>query len=117
MHAKVGIVDDAWLTIGSANLNEHSLFNDTEMNVVAHDPALARETRLRLWSEHLARPAEELDGDPAEIVDTVWRPLAEHQLRRRLDGRPLTHGLLRLPHVSSRTEALRGPINGLLVDG
>ena len=117
VHAKVGIVDDAWLTIGSANLNEHSLFNDTEMNVVAHDPALARETRLRLWSEHLARPAEELDGDPAEIVDTVWRPLAEHQLRRRLDGRPLTHGLLRLPHVSSRTEALRGPINGLLVDG
>src|SRR5206468_1620460 len=34
VHAKVGIVDDAWLTIGSANLNEHSLFNDTEMNVV-----------------------------------------------------------------------------------
>ena len=41
VHAKVGIVDDAWLTIGSANLNEHSLFNDTEMNVVIHDAALA----------------------------------------------------------------------------
>ena len=39
VHAKVGIVDDDWLTIGSANLNEHSLFNDTEMNVVTHDPA------------------------------------------------------------------------------
>ena len=38
VHAKVGIVDDRWLTLGSANLNEHSLFNDTEMNVVAHDP-------------------------------------------------------------------------------
>ena len=25
-----GIVDDGWLTVGSANLNEHSLFNDTE---------------------------------------------------------------------------------------
>src|ERR1700736_2978855 len=34
IHAKVGIVDDAWMTIGSANLNEHSLFNDTEMNIV-----------------------------------------------------------------------------------
>ncbi len=42
-----------WLTVGSANLNEHSLFNDTEMNVVTHDPPLARETRLRLWAEHL----------------------------------------------------------------
>ena len=37
VHAKVGIVDDAWLTIGSANLNEHSLFNDTEMNVVCQE--------------------------------------------------------------------------------
>ena len=54
------IVDDRWLTIGSANLNEHSLFNDTEMNVVIHDPALARETRLRLWSEHLELPIDEI---------------------------------------------------------
>ena len=38
VHAKIGIVDDAWLTVGSANLNEHSLFNDTEMNVVTCDP-------------------------------------------------------------------------------
>src|SRR6185437_11607338 len=30
VHAKIAIVDDSWLTIGSANLNEHSLFNDTE---------------------------------------------------------------------------------------
>ena len=63
VHAKVGIVDDAWLTIGSANLNEHSLFNDSEMNVVVCDPALARDTRLRLWSEHLRAPRR-------------WRPLA-----------------------------------------
>src|SRR3954470_23796914 len=58
VHAKVGIVDDTWLTVGSANLNEHSLFNDSEMNVVARDRELARDTRLRLWSEHLERPAD-----------------------------------------------------------
>ncbi len=39
VHAKVGIVDDRWLTLGSANLNEHSLFNDTEVNVVINDEA------------------------------------------------------------------------------
>jgi hypothetical protein len=43
VHAKIGIVDDAWLTVGSANLNEHSFFNDTDMNVVTCDPILARE--------------------------------------------------------------------------
>ena len=39
VHAKIAVIDDRWLTIGSANLNEHSLFNDTEMNLVTHDPA------------------------------------------------------------------------------
>jgi phosphatidylserine/phosphatidylglycerophosphate/cardiolipin synthase-like enzyme len=42
VHAKIGIVDDRWLTLGSANLNEHSLFNDTEVNVVTCDPASHR---------------------------------------------------------------------------
>jgi phosphatidylserine/phosphatidylglycerophosphate/cardiolipin synthase-like enzyme len=110
-------VDDRWLTIGSANLNEHSLFNDTEMNVVTHDASVATATRLDLWSEHLQRPAAELDRDPADVIDELWRPLAGEQLERRRQDRPLTHKLVRLPHVSRRVNALRGPINSLLVDG
>src|SRR5207237_5515825 len=53
VHAKIGLVDDRWLTIGSANLNEHSLFNDTDMNLVVADEALAAALRRRLWTEHL----------------------------------------------------------------
>jgi phosphatidylserine/phosphatidylglycerophosphate/cardiolipin synthase-like enzyme len=117
VHAKVGIVDDRWLTVGSANLNENSLFNDTEMNVVSHSPALARDTRLLLWSEHLARPAGSLAGDPATLIDDVWRPLATDQMERRQAGAPLTHGLVRLAHVSRRSKRLLGPLQSLLVDG
>jgi phosphatidylserine/phosphatidylglycerophosphate/cardiolipin synthase-like enzyme len=117
VHAKIAIVDDRWLTIGSANLNEHSLFNDTEMNVVANDPELARRTRLRLWSEHLELPSEEIPDDPARAIDELWRPISEEQLERRLAGEPLTHRLSRLPHVSRRTARLLGPLNGMLVDG
>jgi phosphatidylserine/phosphatidylglycerophosphate/cardiolipin synthase-like enzyme len=117
VHAKVGIVDDRWLTLGSANLNDHSLFNDTEMNVVSHDPALARQTRLRLWSEHLGGPLEALQGDPATVIDDVWRPLATEQLERRAAGAPLTHRLVRLAHISKRSKRLLGPLQSLLVDG
>src|SRR5207302_6193291 len=53
VHAKIGIVDDRWLILGSANLNEHSLFNDTELQVVTHDRALATPPRRRLWAERL----------------------------------------------------------------
>ena len=66
MHAKVAIVDDRWLTVGSANLNEHSLFNDTEINIATCDPMLARHTRLALWAEHLDRTVEEIDHDPTK---------------------------------------------------
>jgi phosphatidylserine/phosphatidylglycerophosphate/cardiolipin synthase-like enzyme len=117
VHAKVCVVDDRWLTIGSANLNEHSLFNDSEMNVVTQDAALARDTRLRLWQEHTDRPRADVSGDPARVIDDIWRPIAEEQLERRLQDRPLTHNLQALPHVSRRMEALRGPVSGLLVDG
>jgi phosphatidylserine/phosphatidylglycerophosphate/cardiolipin synthase-like enzyme len=117
VHAKIGIVDDAWLTVGSANLNEHSFFNDTEMNVVTCDPAVARETRLRLWAEHLERSVEEVSGEPARVVDALWRPIAAEQLERRRRGEPRTHRLLELPGVSRRSMALLGPVSGLLVDG
>ena len=117
VHAKLAVIDDTWLTIGSANLNEHSLFNDTEMNIVTHDPALARQTRLRLWSEHLELPIDEIDRDPIEVIDAFWKPIGKEQLERRRAGQPLTHRLVRLPGVSKRKNRLLGPTTGLVVDG
>lgn len=98
VHAKVGVVDDRWLCIGSANLNDHSLFNDTEACLITCDETLARETRLRLWREHA-----ELD----DVHFDALREIAESG----------EHRLALLPHVSRRSRAFLGPINGLLVDG
>jgi phosphatidylserine/phosphatidylglycerophosphate/cardiolipin synthase-like enzyme len=106
VHSKAAIVDDSWLTVGSANLNEHSLFNDTEVNAVVHAEAFVRDARLRLWSEHLETDAA---GEPCRVIDDLWRPrAAEASPERKLR-------LLR--GVSRRTQALWGPINGLVVDG
>jgi phosphatidylserine/phosphatidylglycerophosphate/cardiolipin synthase-like enzyme len=116
VHSKVGIVDDRWLTVGSANLNEHSLFNDTEMNVICADPDLARSTRERLWAEHLGEGVP-VSGDPRALVDEVWKPVSHEQLRRRQAGEPLTAPIVRLPGVSKRSERLRGPLQALVVDG
>jgi phosphatidylserine/phosphatidylglycerophosphate/cardiolipin synthase-like enzyme len=108
VHAKVCIVDDAWLTVGSANLNEHSLFNDTEVNLVTDDAALARSVRERLWSEHLG---EDCAGrDPLEIAENLWRPLLTAPSPHKRPLRPL-------PALSRRSARLKGPLKGLLVDG
>ena len=118
VHAKVAIVDDRWLSIGSANLNAHSLLNDTEMNVCTDHRELARMTRLRLWAEHLDTQPEAIADAPAHaIVDELWKPITAEQLRRRENGQPPTHHLLGLPGVSRRSRRLLGPLQGLVDDG
>ncbi len=117
-HAKVAVIDDRWMIVGSANLNAHSLFNDTEMCVATDDAALARDTRVRLWAEHLQMDEGEVrDADPATLVDDRWHPIADEQLERRRAGLPATHRLLELPDASRRSARLLGPLNGLFTDG
>jgi phosphatidylserine/phosphatidylglycerophosphate/cardiolipin synthase-like enzyme len=79
VHAKVAIVDDAWCTVGSANLNQRGMEGDSEINVQVGEAAPARELRLRLWSEHLGLPVETLATlAPHEAIDKLWVPLADH---------------------------------------
>ncbi len=104
------------MMIGSANLNEHSLFNDTEMNLVTHDPRLAQQTRLRLWAEHLQRPVSEVAGDPTDLIDRLWKPIAHEQGERRKRGDRATHRLSTLAGVSRRSRLLLGPLQGLVLD-
>ncbi|HWF73460.1 MAG TPA: phospholipase D family protein [Solirubrobacteraceae bacterium] len=118
VHAKVAVVDDRWLTIGSANLNAHSLMNDTEMNVATDDRALARDTRERLWAEHLELDLDEVRArDPRTLVDEHWIPIAHAQLDRERDGGEATRNVIALPGVSQRSRRLLGPLAGLVDDG
>ncbi len=117
VHAKIGIVDDRWLTIGSANLNAHSFFNDTEVNVQVSDREVARGTRLRLWSEHLGLPEHEIAGDPTEVVDRLWIPIARREHARRRTGQRRTHRLRELTPSSRKLERLLGPMDAIVVDG
>ncbi|MBD0860180.1 phospholipase [Gordonia sp. zg691] len=76
VHAKVLIVDDVLLRIGSSNLNNRSLGFDSECDVAIEadpqgaDDALLRESiisiRTRLLSEHLDVSAEDFDATVAE---------------------------------------------------
>jgi phosphatidylserine/phosphatidylglycerophosphate/cardiolipin synthase-like enzyme len=117
VHAKVAVIDDRVLIVGSANLNDHSMFNDTEAALVTDDAALAAATRHRLWAEHLECGEDDVRGDPTDLIDRCWRPRAEEQLKRRRDGRPMTHRVSRLDGVSLHSARLLGPLEGLVVDG
>ena len=61
VHAKVCVVDDQWMTIGSDNLNRRSWTHDSEITCAVVDPGgvLPRTLRTSLWAEHLALPPDE----------------------------------------------------------
>lgn len=64
-HSKLMVVDDAWVLLGSSNLDPRSLRLNFEFNVECHDPALGRDMAALLEAKQgLARlvTAEELAG-------------------------------------------------------
>jgi phosphatidylserine/phosphatidylglycerophosphate/cardiolipin synthase-like enzyme len=108
VHAKVAVIDDAWCTVGSANLNQRGLEGDSEINVQIPDGALARELRLRLWSEHLGLPRETIATlSPSMAIDLLWVPLADHA-RNVIDGRG---GVLRTAVVHYQDGSMPGDLS------
>jgi phosphatidylserine/phosphatidylglycerophosphate/cardiolipin synthase-like enzyme len=76
VHAKVCVVDDTWLAVGSDNFNLRSWTHDSELSCAvldegadgeAADGGPARSVRLALAREHLDRA----EGDDADLVDPV----------------------------------------------
>jgi cardiolipin synthase len=43
LHAKTAVIDGAWSTIGSANIDRRSFLHNYELNVVVMDPAFGRD--------------------------------------------------------------------------
>ena len=69
VHAKVCVVDDVWVTIGSDNANRRSWTHDSELSCAVLDPdsksTFAQRLRLQLAREHLGRS----DGDHSDLID------------------------------------------------
>ena len=60
VHSKLIIVDDEYLDIGSTNMDNMSFYYSSEVSLRISDPKVAKDTRDRLFREHLGpfyRPA------------------------------------------------------------
>ena len=69
LHAKVAVVDEKWLTVGSSNLDPFSLLLAREANVVAHNPTLARALQASLI-DAIERGATRVD--PEAYLSRGW---------------------------------------------
>lgn len=64
LHAKTAVIDGAWATIGSANIDRRSFIHNYELNVVVIDPAFGREMEAA-FNEDLK--------DSKQITLAQWR--------------------------------------------
>jgi phosphatidylserine/phosphatidylglycerophosphate/cardiolipin synthase-like enzyme len=130
VHSKACIVDDVWMSIGSDNLNRRSWTHDSELSCAIidstrderepHDPSgvgdgarkLARDTRIRLSSEHTGLP---LDA-PALVDARDWfRTLREcagalDAWHRAGEGGPRPPGHLRAHQIERAQARTHGPL-------
>ncbi|MBX3585388.1 MAG: cardiolipin synthase ClsB [Ramlibacter sp.] len=76
LHGKVAVVDDAWATVGSSNLDPMSLSLNLEANVIVRDPAFNQHLagRLSLLMNHSCRQVT-ADSDKAP---GAWRLLRSY---------------------------------------
>ncbi len=77
VHAKVCVIDDTWVSVGSDNFNRRSWTHDSELSCAVLDDTqqFARDLRLRLMREHMDRACDgSQDGglvDPETAVQEI----------------------------------------------
>lgn len=72
VHSKMLIVDDKFLSVGSANKNNRGMIYEGEMNVAVLDPAWVREARRQIFANMLPTGTA-----PTDDVATWWDQLAQ----------------------------------------
>lgn len=95
LHAKVGIIDDAWATVGSSNLDPISLGLNLEANLFVRDERFAGALRASL--ERLLEQSCELVEPDDLPAKSIWRRLVlalAYHLTRRMSswGRRMNYG-------------------------
>ncbi len=86
VHSKVGIIDDRWMTIGSANASKRSFEYDTELNTFLDDRNQSMTFRQKLWAEH-AQVREDQVRDPLRAIRLMEeRATANDRIVRRGSG-------------------------------
>ena len=90
VHAKICIVDDAWMACGSDNFNRRSWTHDSEITCSVVDPEglLPRQLRTRLWAEHLNLPIDEPRLAQVDGALELWRERTTAAQSRARPHRP-----------------------------
>ena len=94
LHAKVAVVDQRWLYIGSMNMDRRSAHSNTEMGLIVDSPKLAGQVASLLGSERLPRSYQVRSSGDRQGLQWVAQAAGQEQVV--LDAEPNSNWRLRL---------------------
>ncbi|MGU7775513.1 phospholipase D-like domain-containing protein [Burkholderia sp. MR1-5-21] len=102
IHSKLMIIDDVFITVGSANLNQRSMSSDSEINIGATGVDYAATLRERVFKLHSGGDIPG-SGNPADVPDVfkAWNRRMTQNRDVQLTGKQKLKGFL-LPFEDHR---------------
>ena len=85
IHAKLMIIDDTFMTVGSANINSRSMETDSELNIIHANYLISHPARKALWEMHTkSRSGGEVMGKDGMYDAYInWKKLINKNKTRR----------------------------------
>lgn len=87
IHSKLMLIDDAFTTLDSANINTRSMEVDSELNIAHHKPEITYALRKKLWNLHTK--GQGAQDDPAEAFDMWAKVIQRNKDQRKTKKHPI----------------------------
>ncbi|WP_395069433.1 phospholipase D-like domain-containing protein [Paraburkholderia silvatlantica] len=104
IHSKLMLIDDVFMTVGSANMNQRSMAVDSEINIAASGQAKVSELRQRIFELHSGGGIHGA-GDPKALPDLFknWSRVMRSNDTARKNGKAMVGFLLKFEDHRSTT--------------
>jgi phosphatidylserine/phosphatidylglycerophosphate/cardiolipin synthase-like enzyme len=96
IHSKLLMIDDCFMTLGSANLNLRSMSADSEINLATDSIGHVRPFRRRVWGMQTGGEYDGGDGSTQKVSDAFekWKALSLENKRHIDQGLPEMTGFI-----------------------
>ncbi|MDR5751499.1 MULTISPECIES: phospholipase D-like domain-containing protein [unclassified Caballeronia] len=98
IHSKIMIIDDVFLTHGSANINTRSMEVDSEINICHEHMGVTQPLRRKLWTIHTADKGAH--DDPKKAF-SAWSNIITQNASNQLNGKPPVASLVGFSRTST----------------
>jgi phosphatidylserine/phosphatidylglycerophosphate/cardiolipin synthase-like enzyme len=105
VHAKLMIVDDVFMTLGSANINLRSMAVDSELNICHEHSGVTAPLRQRLWELHTNKLENGASDNPSDAF-VAWGNIIDRNANLKIKDQSPIASLVKFMYISNKRTRL-----------